>query len=168
MQRSGVITFKGNAMTLIGPELKVGEAAPPFTCVNQQLEPVKLEDLKGQAAVISVVPSLDTPVCELQTKRFNEEAGKLSAKVLTISLDLPFAARRFCEAFSIGDAEVLSDYQDRDFGQAYGVLIDELKLLTRAVFVIAADGRLAYQEIVPEVTDHPNYDAAIQAVKELG
>ena len=167
MARTDVITFKGKHMTLLGAELKVGQAAPSFTCVNRQLAPVQLEDFTGRVVVISVVPSLDTPVCELQTVRFNEEAAKLNAKVLTISVDLPFAASRFCEAHNIGDAEVLSDYQERDFGQAYGVLIDELKLLTRAVFVIDEDGTLAYQEIVPEVTEHPDYEAVLQAVKAL-
>ncbi len=168
MGRTGVITFKGNGMTLDGSELSVGQAAPDFTCVNGALEPVKLSDFKGQTVIISVVPSLDTPVCELQTKRFNEEAGKLDAKVLTISMDLPFAQRRFCSSFNIENVVVLSDYKERAFAEAYGLLIDELKLLTRAVLVVDKDGKIAYQEIVPEVTDAPNYNAALDAAKNLG
>ncbi|MBI1389436.1 MAG: thiol peroxidase [bacterium] len=168
MERTGVITFKGNGMTLVGPELKTGAPAPDFTAVDNGLQPVKLSDLKGQVVIISAVPSIDTPVCELQTKRFNEEAGKLNAKVVTISLDLPFAQKRFCGAQGIANSVILSDYQQRDFANQFGVLIKELCLLSRAVFVVDKDGNLTYQEIVPEVTDHPNYDKAIEAAKAAG
>jgi len=167
MERTGVITFKGNGMTLVGPELKLGDPAPNFTVVDGALKPVQLSDFKGQVVVISVVPSLDTPVCELQTKRFNEEASKLNAKVLTVSLDLPFAQKRFCSAFKIENVLTLSDYKDRSFGQAFGVLIKELALLTRSVFVIDKAGKIAYQEIVKEVTEQPNYDKALAEAKKL-
>lgn len=168
MERTGVITFKGNGMTLVGPELSVGSPAPDFTAVDNGLQPVKLSDLKGQVVIISAVPSIDTPVCELQTKRFNEEAGKLNAKVLTISCDLPFAQKRFCGAEGIENAVCLSDYQTRDFSEKFGVLIKELCLTSRAVFVIDKDGNLAYQDIVSEVTEHPDYDKALEAAKAAG
>lgn len=167
MERPDVITFKGNPMTLIGPELKPGDVAPKFKVVNRSLEPVQLDDYKDQVVLISAVPSLDTAVCELQTKRFNEEAAKLNIKILTISMDLPFAARRFCESFQIGNIEVLSDYQERSFATAYGLLIKELALITRAVIVIGKNGSIAHIEIVPEVTNHPDYDEAIEVAKSL-
>lgn len=167
MERPDVITFKGNPMTLIGPELKPGDAAPNFKVVNRALEPVSLSDFQGQVVLISAVPSLDTAVCELQTKRFNEEAAKLNAKILTISMDLPFAARRFCESFQIQNIEVLSDYQQRSFATAYGLLIKELALITRAVIVIGKTSSIAHFEIVPEVTNHPDYNEAIEVAKSL-
>lgn len=168
MERTGVITFKGNPMTLIGPQLNVGDAAPDFTVVDGGLQPVNLSDFKGQVVIISAVPSLDTPVCELQTKTFNEKAAQLNAKVLTISLDLPFAQKRFCGAFKIEGVTCLSDYKDRSFAQAFGLLIKELALITRAVFVIDKNGKVAYNEIVKEVTEHPNYDKAIEEAKKAG
>lgn len=164
MERKGIITFKGSPLTLLGPELKVGDTAPDFTAVDASLKPVKLSDFKGQTIIISVVPSLDTPVCEIQTKKFNQEAASLSAKVLTVSLDLPFAQKRFCDAFKIQNVTVLSDYKDHAFGNAYGLLIKELALLTRAVLVISND-RIQYLEIVKEVTQEPNYKAALDSVK---
>ena len=166
MERKGVITFKGGPLTLVGPELKVGDAAPDFTAVDSGLQPVKLSDFKGQTVIISSVPSLDTPVCEIQTKKFNQEAANLNAKVLTVSLDLPFAQKRFCDAFKIQNVTVLSDYKDKNFGNAYGLLIKELGLLTRAVLVIA-NGKIQYIEIVKEVTQEPNYKAALEAAKTL-
>ncbi|MBN2328776.1 MAG: thiol peroxidase [Candidatus Omnitrophica bacterium] len=168
MERTGVITFKGNPMTLIGPELNVGDAAPDFTVVDNGLQPVKLSDFKGQVVIISAVPSLDTPVCEMQTKNFNEKAASLNAKVLTISLDLPFAQKRFCSSFNIENVAVLSDYKDRSFAQAFGLLIKELALITRSVFVVDKQGAIAYQEIVKEVTEQPNYDKIIEAAKQAG
>ncbi len=165
MERKNVITFKGNSLTLLGPELKIGDAAPDFTASDAGLKPVKLSDFKGQTVVISVVPSLDTPVCETQTKKFNQEAAALSAKVLTISLDLPFAQKRFCDAFSIKNVTVLSDYKDREFGNKYGLLIKELGLLSRAVLVVDPNGKITYFETVKEVTQEPNYKAAIEKVK---
>lgn len=163
--RTGLVTFKGNGVTLAGNPVKAGDAAPDFTAINQSLEPVKLSDFKGQTVLISVVPSLDTGICELQTKRFNEEAGKLGAKVLTISVDLPFAQKRFCSANSIGNAVVVSDYKDREFGQKYGVYIKELGLLARSIFVVGMDGKVKYTEIVPEIATHPDYDKALAAAK---
>jgi len=165
MERTGVITFKGNALTLLGAELKVGDKAPDFTVTDNGLGAVNLSDFKGSTVIISAVPSLDTPVCEMQTKRFNEEAAKLDAKILTISMDLPFAQARFCEAHKVEGVSCLSDYKDRTFAQAYGVMIKELALITRAVFVLDKEGKLIYQQIVPEVTDEPNYAEVLEAVK---
>lgn len=166
-ERSNVITFKGNPMTLVGPELKTGEAAPAFTAVSNALQPVGLADFKGQVVLISSVPSLDTPVCELQTKRFNEEAAKLDAKIVTISMDLPFAQKRFCASNQAENITVLSDYKDRDFAHNYGLYIKELGLIARAVLVIDKAGKLDYVEIVKEVTDHPNYEAALAHARAL-
>jgi len=165
MERKGIITFKGNGLTLDGPEIKVGDTAPDFTCLDQALKPVKLSNFKGQTVVISVVPSLDTPVCEIQTKKFNQEATGLNAKILTISMDLPFAQKRFCDAFNIQNVVVLSDYKDHDFANKYGLLIKELGLLSRAVLVIGKNGKIDYTEIVKEVTLEPNYKAALEKVK---
>ena len=165
MERKGEITFKGNPLTLLGASLKVGDTAPDFTATDGALKPVKLSDFKGQTVVISVVPSLDTPVCEIQTKKFNQEAAGLNAKIITISLDLPFAQKRFCDAFSIKNVTVLSDYKDHDFGNKYGLLIKELGLLTRAAVVINPKGKITHLEIVKEVTQEPNYNAALEKVK---
>ena len=166
MERNNVITFKGNALTLVGPALKVGDTAPDFTAVDAGLQPVKLSNFKGQTVVISAVPSLDTPVCEIQTKRFNQEAAGLAAKVLTISVDLPFAQKRFCDANKINGVTVLSDYKDRDFANKYGLFIKELALVARAVIVVDKDGKISHLEIVKEVTTEPNYAAAMESVKK--
>ena len=166
MERTGVITFKGNGLTLLGPALKAGDKAPDFTATGEGLKPVKLSDFKGQAVVISSVPSLDTPVCEIQTKKFNQEATKLNAKVLTISMDLPFAQKRFCDAHKIQNVVCLSDYKDREFGKNWGLLIKELGLLTRAVFVVNPDGKIGYAQIVKEVTQEPDYNSAIQSISK--
>ena len=165
MERKGAITFKGAPLTLVGPELKAGDTAPDFTATGGDLKPVKLSDFKGQTVVISAVPSLDTPVCEIQTKKFNQEAAGLNAKVLTISVDLPFAQKRFCDAFKIQNVQVISDYKDRDFAQKYGLWIKELGLLSRAVIVVGKNGKIQHFELVKEVTQEPNYSAAIQNVK---
>ena len=145
-ERTGIITFKGNPMTLLGPDVKVGDAAPDFQVVDNGLQPVTLTSAKGKVQLIAVVPSLDTPVCDTMTRKFNEEAAKLPADVAvyTISLDLPFAQKRWCGNAGIEKVQTLSDYQERSFGLAYGVLIKELKLLARSVFVIDKDrqGRL--------------------------
>jgi thiol peroxidase len=172
MSRSGVITFKGNPLTLVGDEVQVGAAAPDFTIHNfgeAGMGTITPADLAGKPTIISVVPSLDTPVCAVQTKRFNGDLADLgdSINALTVSLDLPFAMNRFCGAEDITAMRVGSDYQDRSFGTGWGVLIDELKILTRAVFVLDSDGKVVYAETVPEVTDEPNYDAALQALKSL-
>ncbi len=165
-ERSGVVTLSGNPFTLLGPELGPGDPAPAFTVVNQDLAPVTLADSAGKTRLISVVPSLDTPICELQTKRFHEEAARLpeSVAVLTISMDLPFAQQRFCTTHGIDRIQVLSDYRDASFGAAYGVLIKELRLLARSIFVVDPDDVIRYVQIVPEVTDHPDYGAALRAV----
>jgi thiol peroxidase len=168
-ERAGVTTFKGGPLTLIGPEIRVGQKAPDFAVVDNALSPVTLNNSAGNVRLIASVPSLDTPVCDAETRRFNEEAAKLPANVdvLTISLDLPFAQKRWCGASGIDKVQVLSDYQDRSFGTNYGVLINELKLLARAVFVVDKDDTIRYVEYVPEVTSHPNYDAALAAVRKL-
>jgi thiol peroxidase len=168
-ERSGIITFKGNPFTLLGPELKVGDKAPDFTVVDNALAPVSLAGSAGRIRIISSVPSLDTPVCDTETRRFNQEAAGLPGDVvvLTISLDLPFAQKRWCGAAGIDKVMTLSDYRERSFGQNYGVLIKELLLLTRAIFVIDAQGVLRYIQIVPEVTSEPDYAAVIAAAKSL-
>ena len=168
-ERSGIITFKGNPFTLLGPELKAGDKAPDFAVVDNGLAPVSLASSAGKIRVISSVPSLDTPVCDTETRRFNQEAAGLPGDVvvLTISLDLPFAQKRWCGAAGIDKVTTLSDYRDRSFGQNYGVLIKELLLLTRAIFVIDAQDVIRYIQIVPEVTNEPDYTAVIAAAKAL-
>ena len=166
-ERTGVVTMKGAALTLLGPKLGIGDAAPDFRVVDAGFKEVRRSDFTGKPLLISVVPSLDTGVCSLQTKRFNEEATKLTGvEVLTISQDLPFAQKRFCEAEKIGNTRVLSDHVRREFGLNYGVLIKENALLARSIFVIGKGGKLRYVEIVPELTQHPNYDAALSAARE--
>jgi thiol peroxidase len=161
------LTFGGNAVTLVGSEVKVGDKAPNFTVLSNDLSPVTLEDSKGSVRIISVVPSVDTGVCDAQTRRFNEEASKLeNVKILTISVDLPFAQKRWCAAAGIDKVQTLSDHRDLSFGEAYGVAIQELRLLARSVFVIDSNDNVTYVEYVSEVTDHPNYEAAIEAAKQ--
>lgn len=169
-ERSGEVTFKGNSLTLLGPEVRLGQVAPEFTVVDENFKPVKLSDFAGRVVIISAVPSLDTAVCSLQTKRFNEEAGQLADKltVLTISEDLPFAQKRFCSSEKVAGHKVLSDSVEREFGREYGLLIKGMMLLTRAVFVVGKDGRVAYRQIVSELSDEPNYDAALEAARTAG
>ena len=165
-ERTGVVTFKGNPVTLVGNEVKVGDTAPDFTVLANDLSPVTLADSKGSVRIISVVPSLDTGVCDQQTRRFNEEAASLEGvRVLTISVDLPFAQKRWCGAAGVDRVQTLSDHRDLSFGTAYGVVIKELRLLARAVFVVDKNDKVVYVEYVPEVTNHPNYEAAIEAAK---
>ena len=166
-ERSGITTFKGNPVTLLGPTLKVGNRAPDFRVVDNGLTPVTLADSKGKTRIISTLPSLDTPVCDTETRRFNEEAAGLPSDVvvLTISLDLPFAQKRWCAAAGINRVTTLSDYQERSFGAAYGVLIKELQLLSRAVFVVDGNDIISYIQIVPEITDEPDYAAALEAAR---
>ncbi|MBI4342132.1 MAG: thiol peroxidase [Candidatus Omnitrophica bacterium] len=167
-ERTGAVTFKGNPLTLIGPAIKPGAKAPDFQVIAQDLSPVSLGGFKGKTLLISVTPSLDTPVCDLQARRFNEEAAKLpGVAMLNISMDLPFAQKRWCGAAGIDKVQVLSDHKDASFGRAYGALIKELRLLTRSVFVVDGSGAVRYVEYVPEVTSHPNYDAALAAVRQL-
>jgi len=166
VERQGVVTFKDQPVTLLGPEIKVGDKAPNFTVLANNLTPVTLDDSKGSVRIISVVPSLDTGVCDAQTRRFNEEAAKLEGvKILTISVDLPFAQARWCGAAGIDKVQTLSDHRDLSFGLAYGVVIKELRLLSRAVFVIDGSDNVVYVEYVPAVGQHPNYEAAIEAAK---
>jgi thiol peroxidase len=160
-------------MTLAGEALQVGQAAPDFTLhrfKDGAMQALTLKDFAGKPTIISVVPSLDTGVCQKQTKEFNERVGAMGDKVnaVTVSLDLPFAQNRFCGAENITNMVTLSDYQDRRFGQDYGMLIEELKILARGVVVVDGHGKVAYSELVPEVTQEPNYDAALAAVAQLG
>lgn len=157
------VAFKGNPVTLVGQEVKAGQQAPNFTVLDHDLSPVSLGDSKGTVRIISVVPSVDTPVCDQQTRRFNQEAANLKdVTVLTISVDLPFAQKRWCGAAGIDQVQTLSDYRDLSFGKAYGVVIEELRLLTRAIFVIDKNNKVVHAEYVSEVTEHPDYEAAIQ------
>lgn len=169
MARKGVITFKGNPMTLLGNEVASGAAAPAFTLhyFEGGLKTISNKDLAGKATILSVVPSLDTGVCAIQTKKFNQELGSLGDKVnaVTVSRDLPFAQNRFCGAEDVKNMKVGSDYQSGAFGESFGVMIDELKLLARSVFVLDKTGKVVYSEVVPEVTSEPNYEAALAALK---
>jgi thiol peroxidase len=169
VERAGIITFQGNALTLVGSEVKVGEQAPDFAVVANDLSPTTLADYAGKTLIIAVVPSLDTPVCDMEVRRFNNEAAKLGndVKILTVSMDLPFAQARWCGAAGIEAVQTLSDHASASFGENWGALIKELRLLTRAVFVIGKDGKVAYVEYVKEITDEPNYDAALAAAKQL-
>ena len=168
-ERAGMITMKGNPLTLIGDELKVGDAAPDVEMLDNDLSSVKLSSFIGKVCVISSVPSLDTPVCDMETRRFNEEAGKLGADVaiLTISMDLPFAQKRWCGAAGVDKLTTLSDHRDAAFGEAYGVLIKELRLLARAVFVVDREGSIQYIQLVKELTEEPDYEPVLDAVKKL-
>ena len=169
MARSGAVTFKGAPLTLAGNEVKVGQSAPDFKLhyFEGGLKELKLADLKGKPTLLSVVPSLDTPVCAMQTKKFNESLGELGDRInaITVSLDLPFAQNRFCGSENIKNIRAASDYQDRNFGNSYGTLIEELKILSRAIFVLDKDGKVVHAEYVPEVASEPNYDAALSALK---
>lgn len=167
MERANGITVKGNGVTLIGPELKAGDSAPDFTVVDKGLQEKRLADFAGKVKIISVTPSLDTPVCDAQARRFNEEAVRLGEKVavINISMDLPFAIGRFCTTAGIDNVETLSDHRDASFGNAYGVLIKELRLHARAIFVVDGSDKITYVEIVPEMIDNPNFDAALEAAQ---
>lgn len=168
MEKRSVTTFFGNPMTLLGKEVKVGDKAPEFVCIKGDLSPFSLKDVEGKVKLISVVPSVDTGVCELQTVRFNQEAGQLEdVAVITISCDLPFAQARFCGAKGIENAVVVSDYKDHSFGLEYGFLIEEFKLLNRGIVVIDKDDVVRYVEYVSENTDHPDYDKALEVAKSL-
>ena len=166
-ERKNAVTFKGAPLTLVGDELKVGDEAPCFKLTANDLSDLACGEFEGKAVVLSVTPSLDTPVCAAQTRRFNEEATKLSqdVTVLTVSMDLPFAQQRFCASEGIDRVVTASDYKYREFGEAYGVLIKELGLLTRAVFVVDRTARVTHVQYVPEVTQEPDYDGALEAVR---
>ena len=158
--------MRGNPLTLVGPELKPGDTAPDFSVLDSSLKPVSLADTAGKPRIFSVVPSLDTPVCDAQTKRFNEEAAKLSGvDIYTVSMDLPFAQKRFCNSFALDNVKMLSDHKDASFGASWGTLIKELRILSRAIFVLDPDNKVKYVEYVPEVADSPNFEAALAAAK---
>jgi len=167
-ERSGAVTFKGNPLTLLGNAVSVGQAAPDFSLIANDLSRVSLGDSAGKVRLLSVVPSLDTGICDLQTKRFNEEAGKLGAEVIiyTISADLPFAQARWCGAAGVKNLQTLSDHYDMTFADAYGTHVKELRLDSRAIFVVDKEGKISYAEYVPEIASHPDYDAALEAVKK--
>ena len=169
MSRSGAVTFKGNPLTLAGAAVEPGQPAPAFKLhyFADGMHELTLADLKGKPTLISVVPSLDTPVCATQTKTFNESLGSMgdSINAVTVSLDLPFAMNRFCGAEEITNLQSASDYQDRNFGTGWGTLIEELKILCRAIFVLDANGQVLHAEYVSEVTDEPDYDAALTSLK---
>ncbi len=166
-ERAGATTFQGNPLTLLGPALQPGDAAPDFTALTNDLQPKGLQDFAGKVVILASVPSLDTPVCDVETRRFNTEAAALGDEVVivTVSMDLPFAQARWCGAAGVDQVTTLSDHKDASFGEAYGVLIKELRLLARAVFVVGKDGKLTHVQIAPEMTEEPDYGAALAAAK---
>jgi len=168
-EQKGLITFKGNPLTLVGNEVKVGRAAPDFVAIDNNLSSVKFSSHLGKACIISSVVSLDTPVCDTQTRKFNEEASGLGPNVviLTLSMDLPFAQKRWCGAAGVDRLQTLSDHRDASFGTSYGVLIKELRLLARAIFLVDRKGVLQYKELVKEVTNEPDYKAVLTELKKL-
>jgi len=168
-ERHGLITMKGNPLTLTGNEVKAGEKAPDFVALDNDLTPVQFSSFRGKICILSSVPSLDTPVCDMETRRFNEEASRLGADILifTISMDLPFAQKRWCAAAGVDKVKTLSDHRDASFGTSFGVLIKELRLLARAVFLIDGQGTIRYIQLVKEVTQEPDYDAILRALKKL-
>ncbi|MDQ1336671.1 MAG: thioredoxin-dependent peroxiredoxin [Thermodesulfobacteriota bacterium] len=168
-ERAGDITFKGNLLTLLGSEIKVGDAAPDCELLGNDLSPVKLSSYRGKVCILSSVPSLDTPVCDMETRRFNQEAGGLgdNVAILTISMDLPFAQARWCGAAGVDKVVTLSDHRDAAFGEAYGILIKELRLLARAIFVVDREGIIQYVQLVKEMTQEPDYGSVLAAAKRL-
>jgi thiol peroxidase len=167
-ERFGIITLKGKPLTLVGREVKVGDQAPDFEVLANDLSPFKLSSLQGKVVIISSVPSLDTPTCDIETRRFNEEAAKLGPEVavLTISMDLPFAQKRWCGAAGVERVTTYSDHREASFGLAYGVLIKELRLLARAVFVVDKAGVVRYLQLVKELANEPNYDEVLKAASQ--
>jgi thiol peroxidase len=169
VERAGAVTFKGNPLTLLGAEVKTGDMAPNFNVLANDLSEVSLETDKGKARLLLSVPSLDTPVCDAETRRFNAEAGKFPDNVMvyTISCDLPFAQARWCGTAEVKNLRTLSDHRSLSFGEAYGTWIKELRLLSRAVFLVDENDTVRYVEYVREIGEHPNYDAVIDAVRKL-
>ena len=167
-ERTNVVRFQGQPLTLVGEEVKVGDRAPNFTVVDNALNPVNFTTFKGKVCVLVSVPSLDTSVCDLEARKFNEEAARLGdeVKVLVISMDLPFAQKRWCGAKNVNNVMTLSDYRDASFGMAFGVLIKELRLLARAIFVVDGNGVVQYCQIVPEMTHEPDYSGVLDAVRK--
>ena len=168
MERAGATTMRGKPLTLVGPELKSGDKAPDFEAVNDTLQPVNLAGTGQAVRIFSVIPSLDTPVCDAQTKRFNEEAAKMpNVQIFTVSMDLPFAQKRWCGAFGVDKVKMLSDHRTGSFGEHYGTMIKELRVESRAIFVLDKDNTIKHVEYVKEVAEHPNYDAALTAARSI-
>lgn len=167
MERKDVVTFKGGPLTLEGPEIRPDQKAPGFQALSQDMELKTLADFKGKIKLIASVPSLDTPVCDTEIKRFNDEAAKVSKDVVIIfiSMDLPFAQKRFCQEFDINKVKTLSDHREASFGVNYGVLIKEMRLLARAIFIVGQDDIVKYVQLVKELSSPPDYDAALKALK---
>jgi thioredoxin-dependent peroxiredoxin len=166
MERPAATTLRGNPLTVLGPELKVGDKAPDFEAVDNSLKPVTLATTGSGVRIFSVIPSLDTPVCDAQTKRFNEEASKLpNVSIYTFSMDLPFAQKRWCGAFGVDKVQMVSDHRTGSFGEHYGTLIKDLRIHSRAIFVVDKDNVIRHVEYVKEVGDHPNYETALAAAK---
>jgi len=168
-EKTGIVSARGNGLTLLGPDIKVGDKAPDFKVVDNGMQPVTLADSAGKVLLIATVPSLDTGVCDAMTRRFNQEVAALGDKVVayTISMDLPFAQQRWCGNAGIEAIKTLSDYQERSFAQNWGLLIKENKLIARAVYIVDAEGTVAYRQIVPELPTEPDYDDAMTALKKL-
>ena len=168
-ERHGFVTFKGTPLTLLGQAPQIGSKAPEFAALRGDLSPFSLAQAAGKTVVINSVPSLDTPVCAMQTRRFNQEATALGSdvQIITISMDLPFAQKRWCGAAGVDKVVVVSDHRDASFGTSYGMLIKELRLLARGVLVIDKNGVLRYQQLVPEVAQEPDYEAALAAIKAV-
>jgi thiol peroxidase len=168
-ERFGVVTMKGSPLTLMGQEVKVGDRAPDFTVVDNNLGSFQFSSRAGKVSILSAVPSLDTPVCDLETRRFNQEAASLGpgVEILTISMDLPFAQKRWCGAAGVDRVKTYSDHREAAFGLAYGVLIKELRLLARAVWVVDGSGLIHYLQLVKELSTEPDYEAVLQAVRQL-
>jgi thiol peroxidase len=168
-ERAGLVTMRGNPLTLVGDELKIGGVAPDFVALDPNLTPIKLSSYHNKICIISSVPSLDTPVCDIETRKFNEEASRLGDKIqiLTISMDLPFAQKRWCGAAGVNKIQTLSDHRDAQFGLAYGVLIKELRLLARAVFLVDQKGILQYMQLVKEIASEPDYEEIWSALKKF-
>jgi thiol peroxidase len=168
-QRTGLVTMKGKPLTMVGSDVKIGQKAPDFVAIDNNLAAVKFSTYHGKICIISSVISLDTPVCDIQTRKFNEEASRLGSGVviLTLSMDLPFAQKRWCGAAGVDRIQTLSDHRDASFGTSYGVLIKEHRLLARAIFLVDREGLLQYKELVKEVTHEPDYDAVLSQLKKL-
>ena len=168
-ERSAAVSMHGNPLTLIGNELSVGDSAPDLELLDNDLNPVKLSSFQGKVCVISSVPSLDTPVCDVETRRFNEAAGQLGDDVviLTVSVDLPFAQKRWCGAAGVENVVTLSDHRDTAFGTSFGVLIKELRLLGRSIFILDRNGIIQYIQNVKELSKEPDYDAVLEAVQKI-
>jgi len=168
-ERKGAVTLRGNPFTLVGREIKAGDKAPDVELLSNDLKPVRVSSFKGKVVVVSAVPSLDTPTCDMETRRFNTEAAKLGEDIviLTVSTDLPFAQKRWCGAAGVDKVQTVSDHREAAFGQSYGVLIKELRLLARAIFVIDRNGVVQYVQLVKEVAQEPDYAAVIAAAKNL-